>query len=153
MTDHHGTRRAGECPHSYPNASVSVYRRECDECNVEHRIDVGWLMRERDALRAEVERMRAERATLHDVSICVASRDTVSRRAEQMAALARRLAEALVDTLGSYFRCTVCHATSSAKGCREFNGVWREYDPFYVHEEDCELSAALREAREAGVVE
>lgn len=153
MTDHHGTRRAGECPHSYPNASVSVYRRECDECNAEHRIDVGWLMRERDALRAEVERMRAERATLHDVSICVASRDTVSRRAEQMAALARRLAEALVDTLGSYFRCTVCHATSSAKGCREFNGVWREYDPFYVHEEDCELSAALREAREAGVVE
>jgi len=119
----------------------------------EHRIDVGWLMRERDALRAEVERMRAERATLHDVSICVASRDTVSRRAEQMAALARRLAEALVDTLGSYFRCTVCHATSSAKGCREFNGVWREYDPFYVHEEDCELSAALREAREAGVAE
>jgi len=153
VTDHHGTRRAGECPHSYPNASVSVYRRECDECNAEHRIDVGWLMRERDALRAEVERMRAERATLHDVSICVASRDTVSRRAEQMAALARRLAEALVDTLGSYFRCTVCHATSSAKGCREFNGVWREYDPFYVHEEDCELSAALREAREAGVVE
>ena len=153
MTDHHGTRRAGECPHSYPNASVSVYRRECDECNAEHRIDVGWLMRERDALRAEVERMRAERATLHDVSICVASRDTVSRRAEQMTALARRLAEALVDTLGSYFRCTVCHATSSAKGCREFNGVWREYDPFYVHEEDCELSAALREAREAGVVE
>ena len=153
MTDHHGTRRAGECPHSYPNASVSVYRRECDECNAEHRIDVGWLMRERDALRAEVERMRAERATLHDVSICVASRDTVSRRAEQMAALARRLAEALVDTLGSYFRCTVCHATSSAKGCREFNGVWREYDPFYVHEEDCELGAALREAREAGVAE
>jgi len=153
VTDHHGTRRAGECPHSYPNASVSVYRRECDECNAEHRIDVGWLMRERDALRAEVERMRAERATLHDVSICVASRDTVSRRAEQMTALARRLAEALVDTLGSYFRCTVCHATSSAKGCREFNGVWREYDPFYVHEEDCELSAALREAREAGVVE
>ena len=153
MTDHHGTRRAGECPHSYPNASVSVYRRECDECNAEHRIDVGWLMRERDALRAEVERMRAERATLHDVSICVASRDTVSRRAEQMAALARRLAEALVDTLGSYFRCTVCHATSSAKGCREFNGVWREYDPFYVHGEDCELSAALREAREAGVAE
>jgi len=153
VTDHHGTRRAGECPHSYPNASVSVYRRECDECNAEHRIDVGWLMRERDALRAEVERMRAERATLHDVSICVASRDTVSRRAEQMAALARRLAEALVDTLGSYFRCTVCHATSSAKGCREFNGVWREYDPFYVHEEDCELSAALREAREAGVAE
>jgi len=153
VTDHHGTRRAGECPHSYPNASVSVYRRECDECNAEHRIDVGWLMRERDALRAEVERMRAERATLHDVSICVASRDTVSRRAEQMAALARRLAEALVDTLGSYFRCTVCHATSSAKGCREFNGVWREYDPFYVHGEDCELSAALREAREAGVVE
>ena len=108
---------------------------------------------ESEAARAEVERMRAERATLHDVSICVASRDTVSRRAEQMAALARRLAEALVDTLGSYFRCTVCHATSSAKGCREFNGVWREYDPFYVHEEDCELSAALREAREAGVVE
>ena len=174
MTDHHGTRRAGECPHSYPNASVSVYRRECDECNAEHRIDVGWLMRERDAMRAEVERLRAFKKHVDETWDDYTSKDTAKRenaqlvdmldktnammneamrRAEQMTALARRLAEALVDTLGSYFRCTVCHATSSAKGCREFNGVWREYDPFYVHEEDCELGAALREAREAGVVE
>jgi len=175
VTDHHGTRRAGECPHSYPNASVSVYRRECDECNAEHRIDVGWLMRERDALRAQVAdatqaamgyrleseaaRADAERLRARETEL-VAERNrlafecgTRAAGAEQMTALARRLAEALVDTLGSYFRCTVCHATSSAKGCREFNGVWREYDPFYVHEEDCELSAALREAREAGVVE
>jgi len=91
------------------------------------------VMQERDALRAEVERLRAVVAHKDEVA------HLVDARAEQMTALARVLAQRLEYNVDDGMHlCCEQHPTHGAD--------------LYDKPKECVDHAALREAREAGVI-